>query len=130
MKPVDRVTHQTERPPRLLPILHTLKGARAERGTMNEIEKNYETNNENAIEWLTNQSEISITATQPSLKSKLEKLRAAHPESFTHYTKNMDGSLWVTIPRAWLKINPPRSITWTDEQRKENAARLLQKART
>ena len=37
---------------------------------------------------------------------------------------NEDGSLGARIPKTWFKIAPPRSSSFTDEQRQEIARRL------
>ena len=95
------------------------------------IEKNFDKNNENCIEWLTGQRFITITATERKMINRLKKLYTERKDEFISFTENKDGSVCAKIPRRWEKINagakpdaPKKKIS--EEQKVRNAARLAE----
>ena len=92
--------------------------------------KNYEHNNENVIEWLTNEKVVWITACEMKLKNRLKALYEKDPESFNHWNVNQDGSIYACIPRKWIKVSAPRVLD--EGKRRELGERMkeLTKIRT
>ena len=80
-------------------------------------------NNENVIEWLTNQHIITCTFAQEKWKNKAKKLAKEHPNKVRVICENSDGSLLVKMPIKALKLSIiERELT--EEQRKERAERM------
>lgn len=52
------------------------------------IEKNFDKNNENCIEWLTGQRFITITATERKMINRLKKLYTERKDEFISFTEN------------------------------------------
>lgn len=89
----------------------------------NVVEKNFENNNENAIEFLSGERYASATFTNRKHKARIKELYTERGDEFQMYVENKDGSIFAKFPLKWVKINPgsKNGRTMTDEQR--NAAR-------
>lgn len=95
------------------------------------IEKNFDKNNENCIEWLTGQKAITITVTDRKMVNKLKKLYEDRKDEFLSFTENKDGSVCAKVPKRWVKINagsrpdaPKKEIS--EEQKELMRARLAE----
>lgn len=58
--------------------------------------------------------------------TKIHKLAEKYPEQVRIIAEpeNNDGCIYAELPTSWLKIQPPRKLDLTDEQREEMSARL------
>ena len=86
-------------------------------------ERNYDTNNENVIEFLRDAKTATVCFTQGRLISRIKKLQEQHPEQVKITAENRDGSIVAHIPVKWVKINPPKDLT--KEQREKLRGRAL-----
>ena len=75
----------------------------------------FPSNNENCIEWLNNQKEITLSLCQEKWINKIKKLHKNNPDDVEIIAENVDGSICAKIPISFLKISPPRQVT--EEQR-------------
>ena len=66
----------------------------------------------------------------PTMIQRLKKLHDNYPDEVS--VIESDGSIHATVPRGWIKIQPKRKCTLTEEQKIANAARLasMRKSRT
>lgn len=83
-------------------------------------------NNENVIEWLTNQHTITCTFTQSKWVNKIKSLHKKHPEKVKILAENEDGSIYAKLPIKALKLSIiERNLT--DEQREELGEKFKQR---
>lgn len=75
----------------------------------------FPSNNENCIEWLNNQKEITLSLCQEKWINKIKKLHKNNPDDVEIIAENVDGSICAKLPISFLKISPPRQVT--EEQR-------------
>ena len=75
----------------------------------------FPSNNENCIEWLNNQKEITLSLCQEKWINKIKKLHINNPDDVEIIAENVDGSICAKLPISFLKISPPRQVT--EEQR-------------
>lgn len=59
-----------------------------------------------------------------ALRRKLETLAQERPTECS-IEKRASDYIEGTVPKAWVKIRPPRACNMTDEQRRECGARLV-----
>lgn len=81
-------------------------------------------NKENAIEFLSGDDMMVVSFTSKKFVNLITNLYKEHPDQFTYFYQNDDGSICAKIPLSWEKIRPPRTMT---EEQKE-AARERMKA--
>ena len=64
----------------------------------------------------------SIYTCIPSMVQRIKKLYESYPDdvTFVEYA----GGVQASVPRGWIKIQPKRKCTLTEEQKLANAARL------
>lgn len=89
-----------------------------------EKDRDYNINNENAIEFLRNAKMATVTFTQGKYISKIQKYAESFPDEVEIVAQNKDGSIVAHIPVKWIKISPPRQIS---EEQKEAARERLSK---
>lgn len=94
------------------------------------MERNYETNNENCIEFLSGEHYITVSFTNRKHVNRVKRLYEERKEDFKYFKENKDGSICAKLPIKWLKLNPGskegRSMT---EEQKEAARIRLSEAR-
>lgn len=58
--------------------------------------------------------------------NRIRKLQEAEPDlvGILCQPEENDGTIYATVPSNWLKISPPRHVTFTDEQREAMKERL------
>lgn len=78
---------------------------------------------ENVIEFIKNESRASVTFTQGKYISKIKKLAEKFPDE-CQIISEKDGVLLAHIPTKWIKINNPKKMELTDEQREIIKKRL------
>lgn len=86
-----------------------------------EAGRNYELDNENALEWITGDKTATVTLSQKRLISRVEKLAQEHPDEVQIVHRNRT-SIVAHIPAAYIKLQPPREMS-------EAQAEALQAAR-
>ncbi len=75
-----------------------------------EAGRKYESDNENALEWITGSKVATVTLTQRRLISRVEKLAQNHPEAVQIVRRN-DSSIVAHLPAAYIKLQPPREMS-------------------
>lgn len=80
------------------------------------IEKNFEKNNENCIEWLIGEMSCLYTFTNRKQINRVKSLYADqdHKDDFSYFHENPDGSVCCKIPLKWIKINPGVKIEYIE----------------
>lgn len=87
-----------------------------------EKDRDYNSNNENVIEFLRNSKTATVCFTQSKYINKIKKLAEKYPDEVTITHENKDGSIVAYIPVKWIKVSPPRQVS--DEQREAARERL------
>lgn len=88
-----------------------------------EQDRNFEYNQENAIEWIRNSNVATVTFSQGRYITKIKKLAEKYPYDVKITAENSDGSIVAHIPVHYIKIsNAKRDLT--DEERKAISERL------
>jgi hypothetical protein len=85
------------------------------------MEKDFEHNNENAIEFLTGQHRATVTFTQQKWINRMNDIKERYPDDVDIVVNN-DGSICGHVPSKWIKINPPKQVS--EEFRKAAGERL------
>ena len=78
--------------------------------------------NENAIEFMTNGTKVTLTFSQGRYKSVIRKLAEKHPDDCQIIADNEDGSICAHVLVARIRISPPKQ--YTEEQRQQMRERL------
>jgi len=94
---------------------------------MNEFEKecnteNYtgETSQENVIEWIRGDKEVTVTfANNTRYNNKVRKLAEEYPDDVKIVADNKDGSIVAHLPLTYIKVSHPRQVNYTEEQREK-----------
>ena len=97
---------------------------------MNEFEKacnteNYtgETSQENVIEWIRNDKEVTVTLCGNSrYATKVRKLAEQYPDEVKIIHVNNDGSIVAHLPLSYIKISHPKIMS---EENKIKAAERM-----
>ena len=72
-------------------------------------------NNENCIEWINNQKQITVSLCQEKWINKIKILKEKHPDDVIIMAENEDGSICAKLPIKFLKISAPKKVS--EEQR-------------
>ena len=64
-----------------------------------------EANNENCIEWISNQHSITCTFSQLKWVNKVKQLQNKHPDKVKIIAENEDGSIVAKMPIKALKLS-------------------------
>ena len=83
---------------------------------------NFVNNNENCIEFLNNQHQITVSFCMQKWINKVKKLKEKHPDDVKILAENEDGSICARLPIKYLKISAPRKVS--DEQRQRASERF------
>lgn len=70
------------------------------------IEKDFDNNNENTIEYLTREHYATVTFTDRKMINRIKKVYEERKDEFKYLVENNDGSICAKIPKKWVKINP------------------------
>lgn len=81
---------------------------------------NYE--RETVITYNNEESTATVYTYHKALQNKLNKLVGANPN--ISIVRQDDESVTYQVPKKWIKVQPPRQMNYTDEQKAEMAARL------
>lgn len=91
--------------------------------------ENFDSNIENAIEFLKNADTATCTLTQGRFISRIKELAKKYPEECQVVHENKDGSIVAHFPVKWIHISRIER-TLTEEQRKASRERLLEYNKT
>lgn len=80
--------------------------------------------NETVLEIEGSRDEWTVCTGQMVWKNRLAKLAREHPDQVEHLITNLDGSVVYHVPKAWVKISPPRKINMSEEQKAASVERL------
>ena len=83
---------------------------------------NFANNNENCIEFLNNQHQITVSFCMQKWINKVKKLKDEHPDDVKILAENEDGSICAKLPIKFLKISAPRKVS--EEQRQAASERF------
>jgi len=78
---------------------------------------------ENVIEWVTGDSQVTVTLSQKKYITKIKKMAIKHPDEVTIIHENSDGSIVAHLPLKSIKISIT-SKNFTEEQRLAMAERM------
>lgn len=70
------------------------------------VEKDFDNNNENCIEWLTGEHYTVVTFTDRKMINRVKKIYVERCSEFKYLIENNDGSICAKIPKKWIRINP------------------------
>lgn len=70
------------------------------------VEKDFDNNNENCIEWLTGEHYTVVTFTDRKMINRIKKIYAERFSEFKYLTENNNGSICAKISKKWIRINP------------------------
>lgn len=99
------------------------------------VERNFDNNNENCIEFLSGEQYAVATFTNRKHITRLKKIYAERKDEIKYFRENKDGSICVKFPLKWVKINPgsipdpnkPKRVM--SEEQKEKMKQALRKYR-
>lgn len=80
--------------------------------------------NETVIETEGSRDHWTVCTGQMVWKNRLARLARENPEQVEHLITNLDGSVVYHVPKAWVKISPPRKVNMSEEQKAISAERL------
>lgn len=81
---------------------------------------NYE--RETVINYNNEDSTATVYTHHKALQNKLNKLIGNNPN--ISIVRQDEDSVTYVVPKKWIKVQPPRQVNYTDEQKAEMAARL------
>lgn len=70
------------------------------------MEKNFDNNNENCIEFLSGERYCVVSFTNRKHITRIKKIFEERKDEFKYLEENSDGSVCAKIPTKWIKINP------------------------
>lgn len=81
---------------------------------------------ETCVDYLDVDNHAVFSSAERKWINKILKLKESHPNDVAvrHHPDQNDGIIVADIPKSWLKISPPRNVTYTDEQRAAIAERM------
>lgn len=79
-------------------------------------------NNENCVEFLSNQKTMTVSFCSQKWIAKIKKLSQSNPNDVEIIAENKDGSICAKLPIKYLKISAPRKVS--DEQRQKASERF------
>lgn len=90
------------------------------------MEKDFENNNENCIEFLSGERSAVVSFTNRKHINRIKKLYEERKDDFKYFHENTDGSICAKIPLKWVKLNPgsKNGRVMTEEQKEAARIRL------
>ncbi len=81
---------------------------------------------ETAFDYLTSEDYATFTTEEPKWIRKITALSQTHPNEVKIICtpEKNHGTLYAHIPKNWLKVSPPKKVSFTDEQRAAAAERM------
>lgn len=90
------------------------------------MEKDFDNNNENCIEFLSGERSVVVSFTNRKHINRIKKLYEERKDDFKYFHENTDGSICAKLPLKWIKINPgsKNGRVMTEEQKEAARVRL------
>ena len=90
------------------------------------MEKDFDNNNENCIEFLSGERSAVVSFTNRKHINRIKKLYEERKDDFKYFHENTDGSICAKIPLKWIKLNPGSKTgrVMTEEQKEAARVRL------
>lgn len=90
------------------------------------VEKDFDNNNENCIEFLSGERSAMVSFTNRKHINRIKKLYEERKDDFKYFHENTDGSICAKLPLKWIKINPgsKNGRIMTEEQKEAARVRL------
>ena len=90
------------------------------------MEKDFDNNNENCIEFLSGERTAVVSFTNRKHINRIKKLYEERKDDFKYFHENTDGSICAKIPLKWIKLNPgsKNGRVMTEEQKEAARVRL------
>ena len=90
------------------------------------MEKDFDNNNENCIEFLSGERSAVVSFTNKKHINRIKKLYEERKDDFKYFHENTDGSICAKIPLKWIKLNPGSKTgrVMTEEQKEAARVRL------
>ena len=90
------------------------------------MEKDFDNNNENCIEFLSGERSAVVSFTNKKHINRIKKLYEERKDDFKYFHENTDGSICAKIPLKWIKLNPgsKNGRLMTEEQKEDARIRL------
>ena len=90
------------------------------------MEKDFDNNNENCIEFLSGERSAVVSFTNRKHINRIKKLYEERKDDFKYFHENTDGSICAKIPLKWVKLNPGSKTgrVMTEEQKEAARVRL------
>jgi len=81
---------------------------------------------ETAVEYLSTDATLWFTSNEKKWITKIMRLKESHPElvEILREPSENGGYLYARLPKDWLRVAPPRSLSLTDEERRVRAERM------
>ena len=90
------------------------------------MEKDFDNNNENCIEFLSGERSAVVSFTNKKHINRIKKLYEERKDDFKYFHENTDGSVCAKLPLKWIKINSGSKTgrVMTEEQKEAARVRL------
>ena len=88
------------------------------------MEKDFDNNNENCIEFLSGERSAVVSFTNKKHINRIKKLYEERKDDFKYFHENTDGSICAKIPLKWIKINSGSKTRRVMTEEQKEAARI------
>ena len=88
------------------------------------MEKDFDNNNENCIEFLSGERSAVVSFTNRKHINRIKKLYEERKDDFKYFHENTDGSICAKIPLKWIKINSGSKTRRVMTEEQKEAARI------
>lgn len=88
------------------------------------MEKDFDNNNENCIEFLSGERSAVVTFTNRKHINRIKKLYEERKDDFKYFHENTDGSICAKLPLKWIKINSGSKTGRVMTEEQKEAARI------
>ena len=88
------------------------------------MEKDFDNNNENCIEFLSGERSAVVSFTNRKHINRIKKLYEERKDAFKYFHENADGSICAKIPIKWIKINSGSKTGRVMTEEQKEAARI------
>ena len=88
------------------------------------MEKDFDNNNENCIEFLSGERSAVVSFTNRKHINRIKKLYEERKDDFKYFHENIDGSICAKIPLKWIKINSGSKTGRVMTEEQKEAARI------
>lgn len=88
------------------------------------MEKDFDNNNENCIEFLSGERSAVVSFTNKKHINRIKKLYEERKDDFKYFHENTDGSICAKLPLKWIKINSGSKTGRVMTEEQKEAARI------